>query len=126
VISILPVCVSVYPPPQITFECLNQSLWNLVCISWQLSPSQRRTSKIPFINQCVCVTLLLLQSYGSVKCIPDFGARERLGKHVPAAMNTRKNRRIVGRVIFMRSISYPGSLSGFLRVFPYRCWVVTW
>jgi hypothetical protein len=38
------VCVSVNPPlPQLTFECLNQSLWNLVCISWHLSPSQRRT-----------------------------------------------------------------------------------
>lgn len=27
-----------------TSECLKQSLWNLVCISWHLSPSQRLTS----------------------------------------------------------------------------------
>jgi hypothetical protein len=26
------------------FKCLNQSLWNLVCITRHLSPSQRRTS----------------------------------------------------------------------------------
>jgi hypothetical protein len=48
----------------------------------------------------VCVFLLSLQGNGSVKCIPFFGARQRLGKHVPAAMNTRNNRRIVGCVIF--------------------------
>jgi hypothetical protein len=38
-----PVCVSVYPPP-ICFEWRNQSLRNLICISWHLSPSQRRSS----------------------------------------------------------------------------------
>jgi hypothetical protein len=37
---------------------------------------------------------------GSVKCIPPFGIRQRFGKHVPAATNTRNNRRIVGRIIF--------------------------
>jgi hypothetical protein len=37
------VCVSVYPSP-INFECLNQSLWNVVRTSWHLSPSQHRTS----------------------------------------------------------------------------------
>jgi hypothetical protein len=36
------VCVFVYPP-MLTFECLNQSLWNLICISWHLSPSQQHT-----------------------------------------------------------------------------------
>jgi hypothetical protein len=30
------------PPPLLTFERLNQSLWNLVSISRHLSPSQRR------------------------------------------------------------------------------------
>jgi hypothetical protein len=30
--------------PLTTFECLNQYLWDSVCISWHLSPSQRRTS----------------------------------------------------------------------------------
>jgi hypothetical protein len=38
----LAVCVSLCPPS--IFECLNQSLWNLVRISWHLSPSQRCTS----------------------------------------------------------------------------------
>jgi hypothetical protein len=31
-------------------------------------------------------------------CIPLFVARQRIGKHVPAATCTRKYRRIVGRV----------------------------
>jgi hypothetical protein len=31
---------------------------------------------------------------------PPFGDRQRLGKHVPAAVNTRNNRKIVGRVNF--------------------------
>jgi hypothetical protein len=35
------VCV---PPPLSISECLNQSSWNSVCISWHLSPSQRCTS----------------------------------------------------------------------------------
>jgi hypothetical protein len=30
--------VTVYSPSS-TFKCLNQSLWNFVCITWQLSPS---------------------------------------------------------------------------------------
>jgi hypothetical protein len=43
--------------PLLTFECMNQSLWNLVCtrISWHLSISQRLTSKIPPISLCLQV-----------------------------------------------------------------------
>jgi hypothetical protein len=48
----------------------------------------------------VFVSLLSLQGNGSVKCIPHFGARHRLGKHFPAAKSTRDNRRIFGLVIF--------------------------
>jgi hypothetical protein len=33
-------------------------------------------------------------------CIPPFGARQRLDKHVPAATGTHNHRRIVGRVTF--------------------------
>jgi hypothetical protein len=39
-----------------------------VCISWHLSPSQRRTSWIPPISLCACM------------CIPPIVARQRLGK----------------------------------------------
>jgi hypothetical protein len=60
-----PVCVSLYPHP-ITFKCLNQSLWNLVFISWQLSPSQRRTSQVPPISLRVYM------------CIPPIVARQGL------------------------------------------------
>jgi hypothetical protein len=52
----------------------------------------------PSVCVSVCVSLLLFQDNGSVRCIPVFGARQRLGKHVSAATNTRNNRRIVGRV----------------------------
>jgi hypothetical protein len=40
------VCVSVNSPTPapLTFEYLNQLLRNLVCITWQLDRSQRRTS----------------------------------------------------------------------------------
>jgi hypothetical protein len=51
-------CVSVNPP-LLTFECLNQSLWNLVytVISWNLSPSERHTLQIlvPPIRLCLCM-----------------------------------------------------------------------
>jgi hypothetical protein len=58
-----------------------------------------------FINPChksVCisVSLLLLLGKGFIKCIPPFVAWQRLCKHVPAAMNTCKNWRIVECVIF--------------------------
>jgi hypothetical protein len=44
------------------------------------------------------VALLSMRGNGSVDCIPPFGVRQRLCKHVTAA-NTRNNR-IAGRVIF--------------------------
>jgi hypothetical protein len=57
-----------------------------------------------FINpshQYVCVcTFPIVARQRLGKVYPPFVARQRLGKHVPGATNTRKNRRIVGRVIF--------------------------
>jgi hypothetical protein len=55
---------------------------------------------LPLVCVSVCVSLLSLKGNGSVKYFPPFGARQRLGKHVPAATNTRWNRRIIERVIF--------------------------
>jgi hypothetical protein len=55
---------------------------------------------LPSVCVSVCVSLLSLLGNGSVKCLPPFGARQRLGKHVPAATNTRYSRSIVGRVMF--------------------------
>jgi hypothetical protein len=37
-------CQCVCEATLLTFECLNQSLWNLVCISWHMSPPQWHTS----------------------------------------------------------------------------------
>jgi hypothetical protein len=84
------VCVPVYPPLS-TIECLNQSPLNLWCISWQLSPSQRRTSWIPPISLCARM------------CIPLIVARQWLGKHVPTATNTHNNRKDVGLLVFLCS-----------------------
>jgi hypothetical protein len=47
----------------------------------------------------ICVPPIVT-SQRSIKCIPPFDARHWLGRHVPAATNTRNTRRIVGRVIF--------------------------
>jgi hypothetical protein len=62
-------------PPVLTFECVNQSLWNLVCISWHLSPSRRRTSQIPPNSLCVCTCM----------CNPPITVWQKLGNDVPVA-----------------------------------------
>jgi hypothetical protein len=53
---------------------------------------------LPAVCVSVCVYLLWLLGKGSVKCIHPFFARQRLGKHVPASVNTLNNRRIVERM----------------------------
>jgi hypothetical protein len=71
-------------------------------------------------HQSVSICLLLsLQDNGSVKCIPPFGARQRLGKDVPRATNTRNSGRIFGgvmlyavRVLYKESLCIPLSLLG--------------
>jgi hypothetical protein len=65
-------CVCLWtPPPLLTFECLNQSLWNLVRTSRHLSPSQRPNQKNPPISLCVCTCIpLSLLGNGSVKTLP--------------------------------------------------------
>jgi hypothetical protein len=82
-------CVSVclcIPPS--TFECLKQTFWNFVCISLHLSTLNSGLHKSPTsICVSVCVSLPIV-------------ARQRLGKHVPAAKNTCNSRRIVGRFFF--------------------------
>jgi hypothetical protein len=49
---------------------------NLVCISWHLIPSQRRTSLIPPNSRFVCM------------CIPPVVAKQRLGRNVTTATNS--------------------------------------
>jgi hypothetical protein len=64
----------------------------------------------------VWLSLLSLKAKGSVHYIPPFSARQRLGKPVPAAMNTRYNKRIVGHVILYAAVSYQRKVF----VSPYR------
>jgi hypothetical protein len=59
-------------------------------------------STVYFINsshQSVCL-YMSLQGNGSVKFIPPFNVRQRLGKHVPRATNSHNGKRIVGRLTF--------------------------
>jgi hypothetical protein len=86
------VCI---PPPQLTYECLNQSFLNLVCISWHLSPSQRHASQIP----------------------APIVARQRLSRQVPAAKTTH----VTIELLDTRSVSYQRRVSGSVCVSPYRC-----
>jgi hypothetical protein len=112
-----PCCLCVCESHLLTFECLNRSLWNLVCtsISWHLSSSQS-------VCMSVCVALLSLVGKGLIKYIP-FIAGQRLGKHVPAATNTRKNTRVVRRVF--RGLCIPLSFLGnnSLKTFPRQRWI---
>jgi hypothetical protein len=84
--------------------------------SWYSSSSQRRTSLIPasvFVS--VRVSSLPLLGKGTVKCISPFVARQRLNKHVPAAVNTPCKNRIVGlvclRVYYYILLSFLGNSS---------------
>jgi hypothetical protein len=91
----------------LTFECRNQPLWNLVCISWHLSPSQRLLHKsVTSVCVSLCVSLSSLQGKGSVKCMPPFVAKQRLCEYVLTATNTPNNRRVVGRVCLCNPIPF--------------------
>jgi hypothetical protein len=122
-IFLLSVCLWVPPTPLLTFECPNRSLWNFVCISWHLSPYQRRTSSIPAIS--LCVSLLSLLGKSSVTYIRPFVARQRLGKHVPTATNICNNRRIVERMCLWVCLCISLSLLGndSVETFP-RQWII--
>jgi hypothetical protein len=50
--------LSVYPHLP-TSECMNPSLWNLLCVSWHLSPSQWCTSWISHNSLSVCMWIPL-------------------------------------------------------------------
>jgi hypothetical protein len=72
------------------FECLNQSLSNLVCIAWHLSPSQWYTSWISPIGMC----------------IPSVVARQWLGIYVPVATNTWTKEELLDTLLSAQSVSY--------------------
>jgi hypothetical protein len=61
----------------------------------------------------ISVSLLFLLGNGSVKCIPYFIAWQKLGKHVPAAKETRNNSRIVGPVCLWVCLCIPLLLLGY-------------
>jgi hypothetical protein len=65
-----PCCLFFCEYPLLTLEFLNQSIWNLVCISWHMNPSQRRTTQIPLIS-------LYVPKYNA-----PIIARQRLGNSV--------------------------------------------
>jgi hypothetical protein len=73
-------------PPQSTSECLNQSLGNVVSISWHLNGVLRKS--LPSVCVYVCV------------------ARQRLGKNVTAATNTHTIEELLDVSFYMRTVSY--------------------
>jgi hypothetical protein len=87
-ISLLPeslcvfVCVSLYVSLRINILMPEPITWYVYHGTWA------HLNGIPPISLCVCM------------CIPSVPARQRLGKLVPAALNTCNSRRIVGRVVF--------------------------
>jgi hypothetical protein len=59
-----PCCLCVCVSPLLTFECLSQTLWNLVCTSWHLTSSQRHTRRIhatieELLDTCLWVCLCI-------------------------------------------------------------------
>jgi hypothetical protein len=73
-----------------------------------------------FMNPCVsvCVFRLSLQSNGSVKCIPPFGARQRLGKHVPAQRIHTTIEELLDASFSVLSVSYQRRVCGSVFVSP--------
>jgi hypothetical protein len=94
-------CVCESPPPL----PIDLSTWNNLHETWYVYHGTWAHhngvphKSLPSVSVSICVSHPSLLGKGSVRCIPPFVARQRLGKHVPAATNTRNNRRIFGRVI---------------------------
>jgi hypothetical protein len=77
---------------------------------------------LPSIPVSVSVSLLPSLRKGSVKCIPLFIARQRLGKHVPVSTTTLNNRRTVGSVCLCIPVSLLGHNS--VKTFPRQLRIV--
>jgi hypothetical protein len=105
-LHVLRVSLCVYVCASVSFECLKQSLWILVCMSciWAHLNGVlmgRIYESLPLVCVSVCVSFLWLLGKGSVIYIPPFIAGQRIGKHVPAATNTHSSRKIV-RLLYLR------------------------
>jgi hypothetical protein len=107
-----PCCLCVCVSPPSTFKCSSQSSLNLVCMSWHLSPSQRRAScYLPSLCVCRCTPPILgrkrlVLSNGSVYTIP----RQRIHATIEELLVTSFS---------MRSVSYQRRVCDC--VTPYRC-----
>jgi hypothetical protein len=100
-------------PPSLTWECMNKSLLYLVCIVHHGTRAHLKCvlhKSLPSVCMSVCASFLSFLCTGSVKCTSSFVATQRLGKHVPAAMNIRNNRRVAGRVCLWLCLCIPLSL----------------
>jgi hypothetical protein len=73
------VCVSLNP--RIKFECLNQSLWNSVCISWHRSSSQWRTSSISPISPCSYMYVATQRLCKKCHCGNEYTRNNRIVRH---------------------------------------------
>jgi hypothetical protein len=110
-------CLCVCEPP---YQLLNAwtNLYEIWCIchdTWvHLSGVLHKS--FPSIRVPLSVSLLSLLYKGSVKFIPPFGSTQRLGKHVLAATDTCKNRKMFGLVCLCVCLCIPLSLLGHILV----------
>jgi hypothetical protein len=78
-----PCCLCVFVSSLLTFERLNQSVWNSVCITWHL-PSFNSLLRKPLPSVCVSMCIPLSSLFNvSVKPL------------------LRNNTRIIGRIVFL-------------------------
>jgi hypothetical protein len=101
-------------PPLLTVECPNRIFKKTWCVHHGTWAHLRGVLHKSLQSICVSIyaSLQSLLGKGSVKYIPPFFARQRIGKYVPAKMNTRNNRRIVGHVCLWVCLCILPSLLG--------------
>jgi hypothetical protein len=93
-------CASVIPPYQLLNAWTNLYATRYVYHGIWAHLNGVRHKFLSSVCVSLCVSILSLKGNCSVNCIPPFGARQRLGKQVPAATNTRNSyeRRFRGSV----------------------------
>jgi hypothetical protein len=114
-ISMLSVCLLIFPYYILNAWTNLYRTWYAYQGTWAHLNGVLHKS-LPSVCVSVCVSLLSLLRKTWIKCILPFIARQRLGKHVPAATNTHNNRRIYGRVCLWVCLCIPLSLLGNISV----------
>jgi hypothetical protein len=111
------VCLCVYLCIYVPVSVLSNA-WSNLYETWSVYPdiwahlNGVLHKSLPLVCVSVCASLLWFLGKGSALYIPPFIARQLVGKHVPAAMNTHSSRRIVRRVCMLVCLYIPLPLLG--------------